>query len=284
MVSKSQPYDGFSHFALSVNAVEDSLMAMFTLYFDDSGTHSQSDIAIAACYLSTVAEWQTFKRNWEALNEQYRFGIFHMTDFVARAEQFTGWTDAECHSLIVKLISVIRSRTLKGFVAAVVKSDYDKIIPSEYRHRMGFNHYTFAFRQCSSMINAYREEHGLTEPFDYVFESGTKGSGEIMKIFDEASCHTEVQSAFGMIPGGYSFQPKRKVIQLQSADILAWESYRHMRDSVVPTGAPAPAKRKSFQELLKGKHVQAGFFNENNLKILVKRLRQSDIERGKSSV
>jgi hypothetical protein len=38
--------------------------SIFTLYCDDSGTHSKSDVAVAACYASTVGHWTHCKRNW----------------------------------------------------------------------------------------------------------------------------------------------------------------------------------------------------------------------------
>jgi hypothetical protein len=57
---------------------------MFTLYCDDSGTHAQSDVAIAGCYISTVEQWQEFRRNWDEINAREDFGVFHMADFVAK--------------------------------------------------------------------------------------------------------------------------------------------------------------------------------------------------------
>ena len=161
----------------------------------------------------------------------------------------------------------------------MVKSDYDRIIPDQYRERLGRNHYTFALMQCMSMIQDYRERNKLTEPFDYVFESGTKGNGEIMNIFERISRDGPVQDAFGLFPDGYSFQSKLRVPQLQTADILAWESYRHMLNSVVPTGGPARAKRRSFQELVRDNHVKASFFHSKNLLLLMDRLKAADANR-----
>ena len=40
------------HIAFSTGLQEDNLMAMMTVYFDDSGTHAESEIAIAACFIS----------------------------------------------------------------------------------------------------------------------------------------------------------------------------------------------------------------------------------------
>ncbi len=53
-------------------------MPMFTLYCDDSGTHSASDVAIAGCYIATVEQWGELKRNWDEINAREKFGVFHI--------------------------------------------------------------------------------------------------------------------------------------------------------------------------------------------------------------
>ena len=63
-------------------------MAMFTLYCDDSGTHTQSSIAVAACFVAPARQWEHFVRNWKEADAAEQFGVFHMADFVARKEQF----------------------------------------------------------------------------------------------------------------------------------------------------------------------------------------------------
>ena len=61
---------------------------MLTLYCDHSGTHRASDVAVAACYVATVEQWDEFRRNWNEANERENFGVFRMADFVGRQKQF----------------------------------------------------------------------------------------------------------------------------------------------------------------------------------------------------
>jgi hypothetical protein len=56
--------------------LRNSLMVMFTLYFDDSGTHAKSEVAVAGCYIATVEQWSEFKRNWQEANVREHFGTF----------------------------------------------------------------------------------------------------------------------------------------------------------------------------------------------------------------
>jgi hypothetical protein len=60
---------------------------MYEAYFDDSGSNAQSEIAIAACYVSTRRSWVEFVNEWDLARHQEGFDTFHMAEFVAPGEQ-----------------------------------------------------------------------------------------------------------------------------------------------------------------------------------------------------
>jgi hypothetical protein len=172
--SAESRYDGFRHFVLSIGAAPDTLMAMFTLYCDDSGTHKGSDIAVAGCYIASVEQWEQFKRNWQEINEKEHFGVFGMADFVAHKLQFADpdWQDdAKRARTIRALIGTIKVRAQMGFSAAVVKSAFDEVAAKQsdkIRKQLGDNHYAFAIRLCTGMVDRWREQYGYREPIQYV--------------------------------------------------------------------------------------------------------------------
>lgn len=54
MTFSSKQYCAYSHFSdMLARASGDWLLAMFEVYFDNSGTHGDSPVAVAACYLSS---------------------------------------------------------------------------------------------------------------------------------------------------------------------------------------------------------------------------------------
>ena len=262
-------------------------MSDLTLYFDDSGTHASSEIAVAAGYVACVEQWKELERNWKEVDNRFHFGMFHMADFVAKKKQFADesvWTPAKRSALIRELISIVRTRARIGFSAAIFKSDYDKLMPDDLKDRLGRHHYTFAVRQCLSMIDKWRQEYGITGPMQYVFEDGTQGKGEILDTFDFCSQDNLTSNAYGIVRGGYSFVAKTPdVPQLQPPDILAWESNWHMRNSVAATKEGASPQRQSFRELCKSP-VRSSFFHEKNLLKLVGNIRRIDAERGLHSL
>jgi hypothetical protein len=68
MPSECGEYNAIKHLAASLFLGSQDLMAMYTLYCDDSGTHSESSTAIASCLISTVDKWDKFLEEWCAAN------------------------------------------------------------------------------------------------------------------------------------------------------------------------------------------------------------------------
>ncbi len=256
-------------------------MAMFTLYCDDSGTHAQSDIAVAACYVSTVEQWERFKRSWDEADEKERFGVFHMADFVARKEPFDSpeWAEqAKRDRTMNRLINIIRTRVRIGFAVAVVKSAYDEIIlGSEFKDKFSPNHYAFAFRVCTALVDRWRSKYDHHEPVEYVFDRLTKGKGEINSLFERLLRGKEDASRrYGVYADCWSFQDKARIVQLQAADIWAWENYRYVKDCFLPKHYERISKtpRLSYLELRRSP-VEVRYHLRETLQALVEKVKRS---------
>jgi hypothetical protein len=255
---------------------------MFTLYCDDSGTHAQSDVAIAGCYIATVEQWQHLKRNWVKVDAKEKFGVFHMADFVGKYKQFgePEWQDEEKRDRTLwALIGIINARVRIGIAAAVIKSAYDEIIPADLRERLGKNHYTFAVRMCISFVEQWRKRHGyITEPIQYVFDQMTKGKGDIedaMKI--GASGGSDGLRRYGIYEDGWSFQSKKNVIQLQAADMWAYENYKYAMERYFAPEDQRKPVRKSYHVLRSKPHTIVRYMSRPQLEELVKKMRYADV-------
>jgi len=255
-------------------------MPSFALYCDDSGTHAESDIAIAGCYITTVEQWQEWKRNWDEVNAREKFGVFHMADFVAKKKKFAlpEWQDDVKRDRTIKaLINVTTTRMRFAIAAAVVKSAYDEIVPADMRPRLGKNHYTFAIRMCVAFIENWREQHGYTEPMQYVFDRLTKGKGDIDDAFSiAASGGSEAVRRYGIYNDGWSFESKESIIQLQAPDIWAYENYRYSVDRFFPPVEKKKPLRESYRILRTKIPSKVRYMNRASLTDLVLKLRQSD--------
>jgi hypothetical protein len=81
-----------------------------------------------------------------------------------------------------------------------------------------------------------------------VFDRLSHGKKDINHIFEILlTGGKDALDRYGVFEGGWSFQDKAKVVQLQAADIWAWENYRYMVDCFIPgkmmRSTPKPPRR-----------------------------------------
>jgi len=195
----------------------------FTAYFDDSGTHAQANVAVAACFISTVDKWEALESLWNEVNAKEKFGIFHMADFVAKTKQFKDWEDPKRDRVIRELITIIKANVYVSVMSAVIKADYDAEVTGDARRYLGQTHYSFNVRSCFNFIRQWREKNNFTDPINYVFAAGSEGNGELNDLFKSAITQENRRDAYlkvGLKKSGWTFARKEDVVQLQSADIL----------------------------------------------------------------
>jgi len=245
---------------------------MFALYCDDSGTHAQSPIAVAAGFVAPMLQWEHFRKDWKAADAAERFGVFHMADFVAHQKQFAlpEWRDERKRDRTLRrLINIITTRSHLGFFAAVEKSGYDDEVPQALREKLklGNNHYTFAVRMCMAKVLKWRTKYGHKEPIKFVFDQMSKGKGEINAVFEEALREGDEQALLHGISRdpGWSFESKGTTLPLQAADILAWETLHYMQKVYLPD--VKETIRKSYSALIK--ISDRGYHNRETLRKLV---------------
>jgi hypothetical protein len=249
-------------------------MANWSVYFDDSGTHSHSPIAVAACYIAPAPQWRKFVRAWNNVLKREGFGVFHMTEFNARQGAFRGWDDDKRNAVIQKLIRIIRQYTTQGFAVALPKADYDAVMPADLRLKMANHHYSWCVKLCCGQIEKWRKKCSLTVPMQYVFESGTRGAtGEVLNTLTKyAKTQKDALERYGLESKGFSFKKKDDAVQLQAADILAWETCHQMRNVVFGSNPKIP--RKSYSELRRGYHAEVYFIKRHQIEKWVKQTRE----------
>lgn len=249
-------------------------LAVWQVYFDDSGTHSGSEIAVAACYMAPVRQWKRFDTAWNKMRSTESFDVFHMTEFVARRGEFKGWDDQERDRVIRRLIGIINQYTTQGFAIALPKADYDSVIPEDFKKKLGKHHYTWCVKMCFGEIEKWRQSCSLTEPMEYIFESGTKGAtGELLDTFFKYSkTQTDSLPRYGLQQGAYSFQKKVETVRLQAADILAWETCYQMKNVTFASQPKTP--RKSYVELHRRNHARVFSIKRNQIEKWVKQSRE----------
>ena len=173
MCAESQ-YCAYRHYAADLQRTkEESLVVMFTAYFDDSGTDNNSDIAIAACYISAKTGWDAFVEEWDRARWEEGFDVFHMAHFIAKPDQdhrpWCDWDHAKKDHVYKRLAKTINENKRIGIASAVPKAALD-LTPEKLRQFYGREHYTVAVRMCMLRIMHWRKRSLISLPIRYVFD------------------------------------------------------------------------------------------------------------------
>ena len=107
-------------------------------YFDDSGTHTNSEIVVMAGFVGTREQWQQFKKAWsdklsEPLPGKPPLKRFHMVNCVQRDREFSDYTEAERDAVIHDFRQIILDAKLIGNVTAVDRVAWDEIMVGPLR-------------------------------------------------------------------------------------------------------------------------------------------------------
>ena len=249
------------------------LIAMFTAYFDDSGTDGNSDIAVAACYISAKRGWEDFVEAWDNARWEEGFDSFHMAEFVAPKDQghkpWCDWSDEKKNHVYARLAKITNENKRIGIAVAVPKAVWDRT-PDYIRGHYGRQHYTFAVRMCMNRIVRWRAQSMIKHPVRYVFDwemQRTPKREEISKVLDIVARpqNWEVADQLGLEPEGYSFEHKEKFKPLQAADILAWQMRSHMRKIWRLAHDDVSLCHQGFKLLRENQEVDLGFFTEDQI-------------------
>lgn len=191
----------------------------FTGYFDDSGTDANSEVAVCAGYVATAEQWAQLARNWAEVDDTEKFGVFHTSDCLGGFQQFAEWTKDRKQSVLKRLIGITNLRVRHGFISAVIKRDYDEIVPEWLKARIGKYHYTFCAWSCFAFISQWRQKNGLTEPMQLIFDTMGKGKGEIINAYDSFIAFGNADY-IGAYKNGLAFESKELFPQLQARILL----------------------------------------------------------------
>lgn len=210
-------------------------MAMITAYFDGSGTHSGSQAACVAGYISTVEQWKHFEKDWARILGDAGIDFFHMADYENRQGPYKDWDDNKRRRVLEKLCITVRLRTRVPIGAGVAIRDYRAVFGDPPR----WSPYTFLLIQCFRRVSEWADAYQHNDPIVYVIESGDGFNIEQSK---KVMCERKKRYRFGAL----TIMDKRQASPLQASDILAYESYKEMVNCIVPGKSMKPIRRSAI--------------------------------------
>jgi hypothetical protein len=245
---------------------------MLTAYFDDSGTSPNESIAVVAGYIATTDMWEVFDRRWSSLLSKYEVTQLHRADVESFQGEFGTWNPARRTEFVKKAHAIIRRCTYAGVGLALVKKDFEEVVPqSDPLQRYGI--FGWCAHGCLAGVYTWCKKYNWNEPIHYVFEAGTKGQEQFNRTL--STLYKNDKSREQNRIGGWSFQTKA-TMPLQAADVLAYEYYKFIHNEIVD-GRKRPI-RLSARDLFR-QHELDFFthFDKNGFEIFLEHWRLAGI-------
>jgi hypothetical protein len=212
---------------VSVSPTGTGVVALFSVYLDDSGSQDVRNAFAVGGYLGYDKQWDEAQRNWDeiltAFNRRHGCSVryFHMTDLVSGHEDFKGLSEDVRVALMESLISLIRCRALTGVGSSMRTEHYIEVIgPPADKGRVDPPPLSLCFQRASLLTKAWAHKHNkLDQPFVFVIEKGSKYRGELMNGFELVSASLPFGSLYAL---DSIAQGPKQLAGLQMADLYAW--------------------------------------------------------------
>jgi hypothetical protein len=197
----------------------------YNSYFDESGTHDQSDLVVVGGLIGTYQSWIGAEREWEAILNYKHVDVFHFTDFMARRPPFD-WPTPERDHFMERLTTVIGDNISLGVAYGVFRDEYDSIPTSLRTEFQDIYHCCSYF--CFDTLRKW-EKHlkgpTLPRPFQFLFDRKPGFEGHAALIYYKVIKDLDAEGIFGNMSFGSKAQDK----PLQMADLLVGAAARQFR-------------------------------------------------------
>jgi uncharacterized protein DUF3800 len=221
---------------------------VITAYFDDSGTHSESQIVIVAGIFATEARTRLLARRWSKLladpleGRKSALKRFHAFDCYNSIGEFSGWTRTETEYFSHLLMEELIGADISGYAVACPRKDWDELVTGDYRAIFG-DAEGFCIRNCFVRTLAWMNSSTFDPDIRFVFDARPAG------VIRDASVVNHAYETFisDMNISEISFENSTETVLLQAADYLAYEFNNHAKEYFA-TGQNKPPSRPGFRK------------------------------------
>lgn len=184
----------------------------YSAYFDESGTHDNSEAVVVAGCVASNQQWQEFDRTWREVLSDAEINHFHMRDFAHSLREFKDWkNDEQRRTRFLKLlVETMRRNIRRSFSSSVVIRDYERI-NTRYQLSEFSSPYVICALTCVVDVAKWCNAHGYSESVECVFEDGVKNKGEFLRFYVPSNFHK------------ITYAKKHDFVAFQAADLIAWE-------------------------------------------------------------
>ena len=198
---------------------------MLGAFFDDSGTHSDSTVVVLGGLLGDEQQWDAFAQQWQALLDRpfegrAKISDFHLTDCRNGYGEFQDWSQAERDHVNYLFREVILNSGFVTIAAAINKTAWDDLVIGAVAEKLDATPIEFCFVKCLDFVIKMIRDNKPEEKVFLLLDQGSR------KVLEQWAWFYKNQIAKYPEIDDVAFGPVKKVIGLQGADMIAYETYK----------------------------------------------------------
>ena len=222
------------------------LILMLTAYIDDSGSEPSGPVFVLAGLIAPYENWQKFAEEWEAkCAEHPSTPNFHMNE----AWSIDGGYWDACPDKVaarderlVDLASIVKKYAVARVHSAMSWRAYEDIAKGKVGSDVDSPYFWLHWKLIFQIIK-WQRERGKIEKVSFIFDDQARLGKRAAFWWDHV--RDVVPETLDILTGTPHFEHDDVVIQLKSADMLAWHLRRKVAFQI--NGTPEP---RAFGELL----------------------------------
>jgi len=222
---------------------------MLTAYFDDSGTHAESNIVLVAGIFGTEWQLKSLDRLWQKHldsplgDAKPPLRRYHATDCYNSTSEFAGWSRTETDYFSHELRTAIIESGVAAYGIGIQRNDWDEIVTGDIRGFLG-DAESYATTQCFVCTLRWAQENTFDPEITFIFHNRPSEIQRRAKTIGDAfeKYNTNPHVVDCQFRSSYDLRP------LQAADLFAWEVYQHATE-IFAAGAIQPPKREPLRRL-----------------------------------
>ncbi len=217
------------------------LLGFIECYFDESGTHSGAPAMAVAGFVFDKDAAKILNIMWREVLADHKLPYFHMTDCATRNGIFKDFDSAECDLVARKLIQIIKKTATMSLSCAVNEDDYNEVFRDSPFYGSA---YTFCIQRLLAEFQIGIPFSEAVTECAFFFEAGHKSQGESNNLINKIFADKEFVDEFKYT--SHAFLLKTNSPEIQAADILAWLTYKDLKNQL--EGMPRK-RRKDYESL-----------------------------------
>lgn len=257
---------------------------VLSAYFDASHDphkigHSKrrSDVFALCGWVADADGWTAFHAAWSAALGHVGLSHFSAANFEFGAGEFIGWTEEQKSEALALLLPVIRDYADLGVCASVDETPYKWILVHALKAGQGKSifrdPYAFCMQVCMENVAQYvgtALQLPEGERIACIFDTPRTAQEErrAKQAYGRLLIDKRWEALFHVVP---QFEDSKRFTPLQAADLLAYETFRHV-STFEPGMLPPYPSRPIMKWLLENKRPFGGHRNEEEIEAVLRRL------------